>query len=109
MSWIWWLVSTLGVAGTAIVIAGFLMGWPSLLRFFTETKIGRITVAIGAGVAALFLVFARGKASGKAAQVAKQKKADDKIIKDARDDQAAVDRMPIDDARRRLREQSRKH
>ena len=87
--WLWWLIGTLGVGGTLLLIAVLVFGWPALIG----TKIGRLALAIAAGALAVFGIYLRGKAEGRAAERAKLKAITEKEVKDAAAERARIDAL----------------
>ena len=89
MNTVWWLIGTLGVGGTLLLIAVLVFGWPVLIG----TKIGRLALAIAAGALAVFGIYLRGKAEGRAAERAKLKAITEKEVADAAAERARIDAL----------------
>lgn len=66
-SYFWWLFGVVGVGGIVLII----VFWPLL----AGTKIGRMAIAIGAGVLGIFAILARARQQGAAAERQRQEKA----------------------------------
>ncbi len=71
VSYVWWAIGTFGVGGAILLVAILIVGWPVVLQFFIGTKIGRGLLFVGGLIATGFVIFAKGQAAGKAAEVAK--------------------------------------
>ena len=89
MSWLWWIVGTVGLGGALLIGAVLIFGWPVIIG----TKIGRMALAIGAGALAVFGVFLKGRAQGRAAERAKLAKLTEKEVKNAAAERVRIDKL----------------
>lgn len=87
--WLWWLLGTLGIGGTIVLIVGFTVGWPVLIG----TRLGRIGLAIGAGIIAILGIYAKGRAEGRAAERARLKALTEREVADAAAERARIDAL----------------
>jgi hypothetical protein len=79
MSWIWWIIGTLGIGGALLAGAILVFGWPVIIG----TRMGRAALAVGAGALAVLGVFLKGKQEGRAAEREKLRKLTEKEVKNA--------------------------
>lgn len=88
-SWVWWAIGTLGLGGTLLVVAGFVVGWPVLLG----SKIGRIAIAVGLGVLAVLGFAAQQRAAGRAEERARLKALTEKEVAGAAAERRRIDSL----------------
>jgi hypothetical protein len=86
---IWWAIGAIGLG--AVLGAILIFGWPVVVQFFLGTKIGRILLMVAAAIAAVFGVYLRGKAKGRAAERAKLKKLTEKEVSNAAKERKRID------------------
>lgn len=108
MTWLWWIVGTLGVGGALALGAGLIFGWPVLLAFFTQTKIGRALAFVGGLILTGLLIFARGRAAGKADEQERQKVQTEKEVERAEQRSKAIDAKSDDEVDQELSKWDRK-
>lgn len=96
MSWLWWAIGAFGVSGVLLMI----FGWPVIIG----TKLGRMALAVGAGIAAGFTLLARARRQGADAERERQRKEDERFIEQDRQSDARIDRATDDELDRMLRE-----
>ena len=89
MSYIWWIVGTVGIGGALLGGAILIFGWPVIIG----TKIGRMALAIGAGVLAIFGVFLKGRAQGRAAEREKLRALTEKEVKNAVTERKRIEKL----------------
>ena len=89
MSWLWWIVGTVGLGGALLIAVGFTVGWPVIIG----TRIGRMALAIGAGALAVFGVLLKGRAQGRAAEREKLRKLTEKEVKSAVAERVRIDKL----------------
>ena len=99
-----WIVGTLGIGGTILLIVGFTVGWPVLFG----TKLGRLALAIGAGLLAVAGVYAKGRAEGRAAERAKLKALVEKEVGVSAAERARIDALPDEQVDAELAKWNRK-
>jgi len=68
MDWIWWAIGAFGIGGALLFAAVLIFGWPVIIG----TRLGRMALAVGAGIVAVFGVFLKGKSEGAAKERARQ-------------------------------------
>lgn len=100
MNLFWWLVGTFGVAGVVLGAAVLVFGWPVVIG----TKVGRLALALGAGVLALFGVYTKGRLAGEARQRAKQEKDNAAFLENKRRRDAGLDELSDDELDKLLRD-----
>ena len=89
MSWLWWIIGTVGVGGALLIGAILVFGWPVIIG----TKIGRILLAVGAAALAVFGVYLRGRSEGRAAERKRLKKLTEKEVKHAAEERRRIDAL----------------
>ena len=87
--WLWWLVGTLGIGGALLLGAVLIFGWPVIIG----TKLGRLALAIGAGVLAVLGVYLKGRAEGRAIERARLKALTEREVADAAKERARIDAL----------------
>ena len=98
MSYIWWIIGTVGIGGALLGGAILIFGWPVIVG----TKIGRMALAIGAGALAIFGVFLKGRAQGRAAERAKLAKLTEKEVKSAAKEKARIAKLTDEEVDKEL-------
>ena len=99
MSWIWWIVGTVGLGGALLIGAVLIFGWPVIIG----TKIGRMALAIGAGAVAIFGVFLKGRSAGAQAEKDKAAIRHAKNVKIADEEKKATEGRTDAEIRARLK------
>lgn len=92
MSWIWWLVGTLGLGGALLLGAVLIFGWPVIIG----TKIGRAALAIGAVLLAALGLYAKARQAGRLAERARLKALTEKEVSNAAVERARIDALSDD-------------
>jgi len=87
MSYVWWIIGTVGVGGALLIGAILIFGWPAIIG----TKIGRRLLVVGAAALAVFGVYLKGRAKGRAVERERLRKLTEREVKSA-----AAERMRID-------------
>lgn len=99
MSYIWWAISAFGVGGLLLIGAIIIFGWPVIIG----TRIGRMLLAIGAGVAAVFGVYLKGRSEGEQGEKDKAVIRHAKNVKIAKEESVASKARSPSEARKRMK------
>jgi dephospho-CoA kinase len=98
MSWLWWLIGTLGVGGTVLALAIFFLGWPAIIG----TRAGRMLLIIGtAGLGAVAL-YLKGRSVGREAERAKLKAKIGKEVVNAKKERDRINNLTDEEVDREL-------
>ena len=88
-SWIWWAVATFGIGGVILGALIFMGLWPAIVG----TKIGRLALMVTAGALAVFGIYLKGRAEGRAAERARLKALTAKEVANAAKERARIDAL----------------
>ena len=105
---LWWAVGTFGLGAVVLAAVIFVVGWPVVLAFFTQTKVGRFLALVGGLIGAGVLVFLRGRAAGRADRIAEEKAQAKKEVDRAKKESDRIDALPDDEVDAELGKWDRK-
>ena len=100
LSNIWWVIGIFGVSGTLLIGAILIFGWPVIVG----TRIGRMLLAIGAGAAAIFGVYLKGRSEGAQSEKDKAAIRHAKNVKIAKEESASSKARTPGEARKRMKD-----
>jgi hypothetical protein len=89
MSWVWWAIGTFGVAGSLLIVAVLIFGWPVIVG----TKLGRTLLLIGTAGLGVIAIYAKGRSAGRAAERAQLKAKISREVADAKKEKARIDAL----------------
>jgi len=93
---LWWAIGTFGLGGVILGALIFLGFGPTILAFFTQTKIGRALAFVGGLILTGLVIFFKGRAAGKAEQIEVAKKQTAKEVERAEKNSKRIDALPDD-------------
>ena len=98
MTWIWWIIGTVGIGGALLIGAVLVFGWPVIIG----TRIGRLALAVGAGVLAVFGVYLKGRAKGRAVERERLRKLTEKEVANAVKERRRIGKLTDDEVDKEL-------